>query len=453
MCSELFRIPINWGGVPIFGVGVLLAIWALMSAITFVGLVRRQGWNGEVWSSLPVMLLAGAVIVFLPRVFPDGFPVRGYGVMLLAGISAGVGLAVYRAQQAGLHYEVILSLAVWLVVSGVLGARLFHVIEYWDDHFAGKRPAETLLEIINIPEGGLVIYGGFIGAAAGFAIFVRKHRLPLLAMADLVAPSLAIGLALGRVGCLLNGCCYGGPTDWAWAVTFPKYSSPREAAKPQAARRYSPPYGDQASRGEMYGFRIDANDDRRIVITRIDEGSPAAAAGLAVGDVVVAIDGHRIESLGDVRARIFDNFEAQQPLQIQLEGGKVVVIPPVPVPARSRPVHPTQLYSAIDAGLLCWLLWSFYPFRRRDGEVLALLLTIHPVTRFLLEIIRTDEPAVFGTGMSISQNISVLLFAAGVALWWWLSKQPRTLAWPLVAGATPRKRAISGTAAVRPGRP
>jgi phosphatidylglycerol:prolipoprotein diacylglycerol transferase len=203
----------------------------------------------------------------------------------------------------------------------------------------------------------------------------------------------------------------------------------------------------------MYGFRIDANDDRRIVITRIDEGSPAAAAGLAVGDVVVAIDGHRIESLGDVRARIFDNFEAQQPLQIQLEGGKVVVIPPVPVPARSRPVHPTQLYSAIDAGLLCWLLWSFYPFRRRDGEVLALLLTIHPVTRFLLEIIRTDEPAVFGTGMSISQNISVLLFAAGVALWWWLSKQPRTLAWPLVAGATPRKRAISGTAAVRPGRP
>jgi phosphatidylglycerol:prolipoprotein diacylglycerol transferase len=174
---------------------------------------------------------------------------------------------------------------------------------------------------------------------------------------------------------------------------------------------------------------------------------------LAVGDVVAAIGGHRIESLGDVKARIFDNFEAQQPLQIQLEGGKVVVIPPVPVPARSRPVHPTQLYSAIDAGLLCWLLWSFYPFRRRDGEVLALLLTIHPVTRFLLEIIRTDEPAVFGTGMSISQNISVLLFAAGVALWWWLSKQPRTLAWPLVAGATPRKRAISGTAAVRPGRP
>jgi phosphatidylglycerol:prolipoprotein diacylglycerol transferase len=453
MCSELLRIPITWGGVPIFGVGVLLAIWAVMSAITLVGLVRRQGWTSEVWSSLPVMLLAGAVIVFLPRVFPEGLPVRGYGIMLLAGISAGVGLAIYRARQAGLHYELILSLAVWLVVFGVIGARLFHVIEYWDEHFAGKRPAETLLEIINIPEGGLVIYGGFIGAAVGFAVFVRKHRLPLLAMADLVAPSLAIGLALGRIGCLLNGCCYGGQSDWPWAVTFPQYSSPREAAKPQAARRYSPPYGDQASRGEMYGFRIDTNEYKQAVITRVEDGSPAAVAGLAVGDVVTAIDGHRIGSLADARSWIFADFVAQQPLQVALHAGKTVRIPPVAVPTRSRPVHPTQLYSAIDAGLLCWLLWSFYPFRRRDGEVLALLLTIHPVTRFLLEIIRTDEPAVFGTGMSISQNISVLLFAAGVALWWWLARHPQTVIWPLVAGATPRNRAFGGTASARPSRP
>src|SRR5262245_11206512 len=133
MCSELFRIPTAWGGVPIFGVGVLLAIWAVASAFTLVGLVRRQGWSGEIWSSLPVLLLAGAVIVFLPRVFPDGLPVRGYGVMLLAGISAGVGMAIYRARQAGLHYDLIISLAVWLVIFGVIGARLFHVIEYWDE--------------------------------------------------------------------------------------------------------------------------------------------------------------------------------------------------------------------------------------------------------------------------------------------------------------------------------
>jgi phosphatidylglycerol:prolipoprotein diacylglycerol transferase len=109
-------------------------------------------------------------------------------------------------------------------------------------------------------------------------------------------------------------------------------------------------------------------------------------------------------------------------------------------------VHPAQLYSAIDAGILAWLLWSYYPLRRRDGEATALLLTIHPVTRFLLEVIRTDEPAVFGTGMSISQNISLLLLAAAGVLWWYLSRQPRGVVWPLPAEAAgpPRGRPNSG---------
>ena len=213
MCSELFRIPYEVGGVPIFGVGVLLAIWAIASAATIIGLVRKHGSATEVVGSLPVLLLLGAAIVFLPRVFPDGLPVRGYGVMLLVGITSGVGMAMYRARQGGLDPEIILSLAIWLVVCGVVGARLFYVTEYWDESFAGKSPRDTLLEIANIPEGGLVIYGGLIGAAFGFVVFVLKHRLPLLAMADLIAPSMAIGLAFGRIGCFLNGCCYGGETD------------------------------------------------------------------------------------------------------------------------------------------------------------------------------------------------------------------------------------------------
>jgi phosphatidylglycerol:prolipoprotein diacylglycerol transferase len=203
----------------------------------------------------------------------------------------------------------------------------------------------------------------------------------------------------------------------------------------------------------MYGFRIDSSEEKRVVVTAVEEGSPAALAGLAAGDVITAINGHRIESLGDAKSRVFAYFEGQLPLEIALAGGSTISIPAVPVPPRTRPVHPTHVYSAIDAGLLFWLLWSFYTFRRRDGEVLALLLTIHPVTRFLLEIIRTDEPAVFGTGMSISQNISVLLFAAGIALWWRLSGQPRKVTWPFVAGPTGHKAAIRGTAAPRASRP
>jgi phosphatidylglycerol:prolipoprotein diacylglycerol transferase len=137
-------------------------------------------------------------------------------------------------------------------------------------------------------------------------------------------------------------------------------------------------------------------------------------------DSITSIGGEKVESADWAKGRVFDLFLAQKPLQFGLRSGKMIDIPPVALPPRSRPVHPTQLYSAVDAGLLGWLLWSYFPFRRRDGECIALLLTIHPITRFLLEIIRTDEPAVFGTGLSISQNISVGLLACGAALWWYL---------------------------------
>jgi phosphatidylglycerol:prolipoprotein diacylglycerol transferase len=419
MYSELFRIPYEVGGVPIFGLGVLLAIWAVASAASIVGLVRRHGWGAETWSAVPMLLLVGAAIVFLPRLFPDGLPIRGYGVMLLAGIVSGVGLAMYRARKGGLDPEIVLSLAIWLVICGVIGARLFYVVEYWDEKFAGRSLRETLVEIVNVPQGGLVIYGGFFGAAVGFIAFIRKQRLPLLAMADLATPSFMVGLALGRIGCLLNGCCYGGQTDWPWHVTFP---------------RESPPYMDQAERGELLGFRLESRDDAPVVIGRIDANSPAADAGLNVGDRVTAMNGTPIDSLTTARRQAFTAFGSQQALTLTLADGRLVNVAPIEPPARSRPVHPTQIYSAVDAGLLAWLLWAYFPFRRRDGECLALMLTIHPVTRFLLEVIRTDEPSVFGTGLSISQNISIVLLACAGGLWWYLSRRPRGVTWPLVAG-------------------
>jgi phosphatidylglycerol:prolipoprotein diacylglycerol transferase len=434
MCSELFRIPYEWGGVPIFGVGVLLAIWAVVTAAMIIGIVRRQAWTADTLISLLVLLLVGAVILFLPRVFPDGLPIRGYGVMLLVGIITGVGMAMYRARQGRLDPEVILSLAIWLVIFGIIGARLFYVVEYWHEKFAHLGPRAMFFEVLNIPQGGLVIYGGFLGAAVGFMIFVRKHGLPLLAMADLIAPSMAIGLAIGRIGCFLNGCCYGGVTDWPWAVTFPQYNSAYDTKL-----GFSPPYGDQAAHGEMHGFRLDARD-QRIVVTRVDAGSRAAAAGLRDGDVITTINGEPISWPAQAEILVLNDFVSQRPLRLTLKSGKSIEVAAAPIPERSRPVHPTQIYSAIDAGLLGWLLWAWYPFRRRDGELIALLLTIHPVTRFLLEIIRTDEPSVFGTGLSISQNISILLLVVGVGIWWYLSRKPAGVVWPLVAeGANPKK--------------
>ncbi|HEY2761017.1 MAG TPA: prolipoprotein diacylglyceryl transferase family protein [Pirellulales bacterium] len=448
MCSELFRIPYTWGGVPIFGVGVLLAIWAIVSAITLVGLIRQNGWSADTLSSLPVLLLLGAAILFLPRVFPEGLPIRGYGVMLLIGITAGVGLAMHRARQGGLDPEIIISLAIWMVICGIIGARLFYVIEYWHESFAGRNLRDTILEIANVPQGGLVIFGGFIGAMIGFVTLVRKQRLPMLAMADLIAPSMAIGLAFGRIGCFLNGCCYGGQTALPWHVSFPEYSS-RYESKANDAQRFSPPYADQASHGEMHGFRLDPVGSDPAVVTHVDPSSPAEAAGLKVNDVIDAINGSRITSTSDAKGELFELFLSQQPLHITLRSGKAVDVAAVSLPTRSLPVHPAQLYSAIDAGLLGWLLWVYYPFRRRDGELMALLLTIHPITRFLLEIIRTDEPAVFGTGMSISQNISLALLACGIAIWWYLSRQPRGVEWPL---AVPTQSVLARAKQKKPAR-
>ena len=85
-------------------------------------------------------------------------------------------------------------------------------------------------------------------------------------------------------------------------------------------------------------------------------------------------------------------------------------------PARSLPVHPTQLYSAIDAALLCFVLLAFEPWRRWDGQTLALLFTLHPIARFLVEAIRTDEPKKFW-GMSISQVVSLLTLMLAGVLW------------------------------------
>jgi len=253
----------------------------------------------------------------------------------------------------------------------------------------------------------------------GVAIFARRHRVPLLPLADLIAPSLMLGLAIGRIGCLLNGCCYGGLCEHPWAVTFPRNEAPA----------YSPPYRSQIERGLMYGFRIPGDRDERPVILSVRPDSPAAAAGLEPGNLLTAIDGEPVATAGPAHWKLMEVFEERRALRLELAGGARVQLAPVPVPERSLPVHPTQIYSTINALLLCLLLLAYDPFRRRDGELFALMISIYPVSRFLLEILRTDESPVFGTELSISQNASLLLLLGAAALWFYILRRPRGKAW------------------------
>jgi phosphatidylglycerol---prolipoprotein diacylglyceryl transferase len=146
-----------------------------------------------------------------------GFQVYWYGILAAAGFLLGFGTASRRAPRAGLKSEDVFNLAPWIIIGAVVGARLLYVISYWDKEFSGK----PLLHILNM-RSGLVYYGGLIGASLATIIYARKSRLPLWRLADVIAPSIPLGHAFGRVGCFMTGCCYGRTCTLPWAVHFPR---------------------------------------------------------------------------------------------------------------------------------------------------------------------------------------------------------------------------------------
>jgi len=422
MHQTLFHIPLQIGPVPLLGFGVLLGVWAVMSLVMLGWLFYKYGLTGETLGNVPLLLLIGAIIWWmLPRLCDQhGLPVRSYGVMMLLAVVAATGLLAWRVHQRRLDPELAISLALWMVLPGVIGARLFFVIEYWEEFFRPAFAGEQggllagLGALVNVSRGGLVIYGGVLGGALGLAVFVYRSRLPFRAMADLVVPTLLLGMALGRVGCLLNGCCFGGLCDRPWAISFPPGS---------------PPYQVQASRGLFWGFRLGKSAEGRPLVAGVQPDSLAARAGLRSGDLIEQINGRAVQDLESAEQVLADAFIRGRQLELKTTGREPVELCAAVPPARSLPVHPSQVYSTINALLLCLVLLAWEPFSRRDGELLALLLTIYPVTRFLIEMIRDDEPAIWITGMTISQNVSLLVLFGAAGLWAYLLRQPAQKTW------------------------
>jgi len=426
--QTLFHIPNRIGGVPLFGFGILLAVWAVASLLFLVRLVRRQGFNSDTLGYVVLLAILGLVIRYvLPGLCDEvGLPIRGYGMMLLAGVVSGVALAAWRAGRMGVDVEIVTSLAFWMFLSGIVGARLFYIIEYWDERFRGYPPGQRIVEMINLTKGGLVVYGSLIGVAVALVWFVRSRRLPGLALCDLIAPSMMLGLALGRVGCFCNGCCFGGLCDLPWKASFPWAS---------------PPHARHVELGwlPLFGMKFDPDLSTPAVIRSVESGSPAAEAGLAPGDRVLRVNGIAVESAEMAEAWMLSLGKPGQAVALRVLKGSadhstVDVSWTAPdAPPGSLPIHPTQLYSAINASLLCLVLLAFGPLARRDGQVFALMITLYPLARYVIEIIRTDESSVFGTGLSISQNISLLLLAGAIALWVYTAMQPPRRAWAATA--------------------
>jgi phosphatidylglycerol:prolipoprotein diacylglycerol transferase len=143
--------------------------------------------------------------------------IHWYGVMIALAFLFGLWTAALRARRENISGEKIADIVLWLMIGGILGARAVYVMTYWREEFANQ----PFSEIFMIQHGGLVYYGGLIGAIVAGSIYIRWKKLPLWKTADVLAPSIALGSVFGRTGCLLNGCCYGKPTDVLWAIRFP----------------------------------------------------------------------------------------------------------------------------------------------------------------------------------------------------------------------------------------
>jgi len=406
MRRTLLLIPHEIASIPVFGFGWTLGLMVLAAlGITAYLISKRQDAVGFWKANALVWLMgAGVVTMLMPGIElesvtgePVGMAIRGYGVMLLLGVALSVWLAVYRGRRYGIPEEIMLGIAPWLLIGGIAGARLFYVIEYRDRFFTGDA-VSTIRNLLNFTEGGLVVYGSFIGGFLASLFYVVRHKLPFLRMGDAIVPSLFIGLCIGRIGCLMNGCCYGNACEPNWsALHFPNAS---------------PVYEDQLATGDLLGLKMDAARSR---VESVVPMSLAARSGIEEGD--------RITKFGTVRS--VEVADPAKPLEdaplgvVAVIDGKEHYWSSSQLPLTANPVAPSQIISSIGALILSLGLCLFSRFTVRDGFVMLVGFASYAVLRFVMEMLRNDEPGQFGTELTIAQWVSivVLMLSSGGLLW------------------------------------
>ena len=314
------------------------------------------------------------------------FAINSYGVVLIVGFLLALECAKYLARRVGHDPDLYVNAGIIALVSGVIGARLSHVIENWPQYTDPARGfLANLWDAVNLRSGGLTFYGGLILAFPVVIGYGLLMKVPIRRGMDIVAPCVMIGLGIGRVGCFLNGCCYGAQCDanFPLAVTYPYGTTP---------------YVEQDDKGVK-----EAPDEMYVILGRDREGKELK----------------RLITREELR-------KGQITYRIRNEDGKLetrhLALPDdaraIAASDRSLPVHPAQLYSTFTALLIAAICMCYFSLKPPPGRVMALMLMLEGPTRFILEMLRS-EPAVgvHGLNWSLSMYLGVIIFVAGVIMW------------------------------------
>ncbi len=437
---------------------------------------------------------------------PDGIPMYGFGAMLFVCFIAVTVWGSRRAKKtANMPPERYQDLVIWLFVSGIVGARVLYMIQY-SHHFPDQSIAGLAGAFFKIWEGGIIFYGSALGGVLGYGLFyhfiLRRLDVSGWRLADSVAPLLALGLAIGRIGCYLNGCCWGQVaceecrTVPLGAAHFPLLPA---HARPLLVRDEHL----QTTTGFTLEPRQRSNvlEDPRAVVAKVETGSPAAKAGIKPGDRVIGVDGEpnyividlggaeekvqpAAKALEEKGARVvtgpggkpralFDSHEKYKDARFSVPDGvgldfhvrdylevlanewprgrsaltlTVERGAEKPETMRFAPttvgLYPTQLYETVSMGLLILLLLAYYPYRRHDGQLMVLLMVGYSAHRFINESLRI-EPTI-GGGLTLSQWGSVVIFVAAVGIEIYLRRTMPTPPEPL----PPPKEPVTPAAAM-----
>ena len=364
-----------------------------------------------------------------------GLPIRGYGMMLMIGFLVGTWWAARRAMRVKADPDFVVNLGFVALIFSIVGARIFYVVHYWDQNFAGR----GLWSIVNVSAGGLEFYGGFIGAVTAGLGYLWLTGKSMRLHLDIVAPSIMFGMGMARIGCFLNGCCWGGfcEPDKLWAVQFP-FGSPalyRQWEERQTTVPAELLYID--SQGVPYPMPRDllalTPEERSGHKIKYQHAAKTLSDAKAAGANEATLAKLRKES--ELARKQYENtltgimpfektrnrFDLTPSEMTDLAGHN-----------RSLHVHPVQLYASIDGFLLAIMLNFYFYRRKRQGMVFAVLLLTYPFMRIVEEMIRIDNPH-DSAGLTASQFVSLVLVALGIVFVFALRRlpmrSPRAVPW------------------------